>query len=453
MRAGSLSKTLVSSAVILLAFTVSLGLAGYQFGPSFAGQVEKEVAKPGFKVVKTLDSGVSPWARIECLKADGDFFVEEPFHPKGCHTHSVIEDAFGTSTPHSNLVLLHFGPNWNKGAGKVPVLMVHGAGSHAFHSWCHPYHLEVPQGQAIDKPGLMQYLSSKGVPVFAVTFSHMHGDNFLQAAQLANAIERIRQVTKTPRGAKFAVDVVCHSKGVMPVRIYASSMGEAYPEYSFVPAFRGDIGKIVFVGAPLKGIDTPFRYYPYNLTVVSKEIAAPLGPDTMLMYGFYSDFKEYNLMFPGQFQMLNNWVRDGIGFSYQSMTPDALLTMSALYNGGISALLTSRGIDRAAADAGNVIEKLNSRGLDPSITSYVLAGSKQAIDHILIGFYRLPVGEMAAPSDGVVFLKSSTWSEGLTPRGAKVAKVKEIDTHHVGLIVLPAAMEFVGSSLLGRDTD
>jgi len=42
--------------------------------------------------------------------------------------------------------------------------------------------------------------------------------------------------------------------------------------------------------------------------------------------------------------MLHNWVKDGIGFNSQSGTPDMNLTRNALYNGGTTALLHSRGI-------------------------------------------------------------------------------------------------------------
>ncbi|PKK90746.1 MAG: hypothetical protein CVV64_07660 [Candidatus Wallbacteria bacterium HGW-Wallbacteria-1] len=392
-----------------------------------------------------------PWERIELLRDNDPHFVKEPFHQEARQTHRVIQKIFGTAEPSSADVLLHFAPNWNKGKHATPILLVHGAGDHAFHGWCHPYVMEQPEGQPIDKPGMMQYLVKKGYSVFAVTFSHSHGCNFLQAQQIGNAIARIKSVLRG--GSDFKVDIITHSKGAMPARIYMSDMGKIDSDYSWMRPYAGDVRKALFIGGPLKGLDTPFRYYAYNLSVMTKEMPAPIGADLFLFYGMYVNLRDYNDMFPGQFQMLHNWVRDGISFDLQSATPDMLITRNALYHGGVSALLSSRGIDSAIERAGNVIEKLNSRGVDPSIEVNVLAGSKQAIDYVSVGFLKIPVGEMAAESDGVVFLRSSTYTDGLTARGAGLGKVKVIDTHHVGLVVRKDAMEFVEEVLSGGDTD
>ncbi|HNY11615.1 MAG TPA: hypothetical protein PKK26_08505, partial [Candidatus Wallbacteria bacterium] len=294
-------------------------------------------------------------------------------------------------------------------------------------------------------PGIMQYLVKQGYPVFAITFSHPHGDNFLQAQQIANAITRIKQVLKG--GDDFKVDVICHSKGAMAARIYISSLGEDCPQYSWITKFRGDVRKIIFVASPLRGIDTAFRYYAYNLTVVSKDMAAPVGVTYLTYLGSAIDFKDYNKMFPGQAQMLFNWVDAGIDLTLQSATVDAGLSAYSLYHGGVTPLLGSAGIDAEIKNGGDVVNKLNKKGIDPSIKAYIMAGTKQDIDNITIGIFKIPIGEMAASSDGVLFLKSATYADGLSRRGAKVENLKIFNTHHVGLTVHPDCLEFLNSSL------
>jgi triacylglycerol esterase/lipase EstA (alpha/beta hydrolase family) len=294
----------------------------------------------------------------------------------------------------------------------------------------------------------MQNLVKNGFSVFAITFSHPHGDNFLQAQQVANAIARIKQVTGAPK-----VDIICHSKGAMSVRIYASDLGAEYSEYSWLTPFRKDIRKIMFVASPLKGIDTACRYYMYNFTVMQQKLAAPLGPRSMVWQGMYTDNSAHNRLFPGQFQMLHNWVADGIPLNYQSATADANISQNALYHGGVSALLVSDGIDRAIQEAGNVISSLNRKGVDPSVTCHILAGTRQDIDTVKFFWLEFPVGEFADSSDGVLFLKSASYQKGLTARGARVASVKTLNTHHVGLTVLPAALNHITEVLSERDSD
>lgn len=389
----------------------------------------------------------NPWQRIELLEDDDAHFINENFHIKNRQDHRIIRKAFNTNKPHSRDCLLHFAPNWDKPQKKTPVLLVHGAGDNACRGFCHPWTFDLPEDGHIEKPGLMQHLVKKGFSVFAVTFSHPHGCNFMQAQQLANAIERIKAVTGSSK-----VDVVCHSKGAMAVRIYASDLAAKTHEFKWITPFRKDIRKIMFIASPLKGIDTAFRYYAYNFTVKQQNLAAPLGPESLLWQGMFVDSYHHNKLFPGQFQMLHNWVNDGIDFTYQSMTPDANLTRSVLYNGGVSALLTSDGIDRAIQEGGDVIRLLNEQGVDPSITCHVLAGSKQKIDSVKFLWLEIPVGEFAAESDGVLFLKSATYTKGLQARGAKIGSVKTLDTHHIGLTIVPAALNHIAEVLSERNT-
>lgn len=434
---GSLVARRLFFLVVIFAITVS-------FVPSAGAQMF--VNEP----VRTIVDGAAPWAKIECLKDEGAGFVREPFHENGKQTHSVVRKAFDSDTPDSRYFLLHYAPLWDKSTKKTPVLLVHGAGSQAFHSWCHPYLIEAPDGSNIEKPGLMKYLTERGYSVFAITFSHPHGDNFLQAQQLANAIGRIKSVLKG--GPDFKVDIVCHSKGAMPARIYLSSLGEEVAEYSWLTPYRGDVRKCVFVASPLKGIDTQYRYYAYNLTVLMKDIAAPMAPEWIIYLGACQRLEGYNDKFPGQAQMLHNWVEDGIDFDRQSVTTDLNATRNALYYGGTTALLKSAGIDAAIKRSGNVIEKLCARGVAPGVVCSILAGTKQDIDHVSIGMWNIPVGEFADSSDGVLFYKSATYAAGLTARGAKVARIGTFKFHHVGLIFWPDALKFIEGELSGRNT-
>lgn len=413
---------------------------------AFVGQLP---ANAEVKVVSDLSGRDSnPWERIELLEDDDPHFVTENFHLKSRQNHRIIQKAFNTNKPHSRNFLLHFAPNWSRSRNKTPVLLVHGAGDNACRGFCHPWTFDLPEDGNIEKPGMMQFLVKKGFAVFAITYSHPHGCNFLQAQQLANAISRIKSVTGADK-----VDVVCHSKGAMSVRIYASDLGASTHEFKWLTPFRHDIRNIVFVASPLKGIDTAFRYYAYNFTVKQQNLAAPLGPESMLWQGMFVDNYHHNKLFPGQFQMLHNWVKDGIGFNNQSGTPDANYTRSILYNGGVSTLLVSDGIDRAIQEGGDVIRLLNEKGVDPSITCHVLAGTKQTIDTVKFGWLELPVGEFAGDSDGVLFLKSATWTKGLRARGARLGSVKVLDTHHVGLTIIPAALNHIAEVLSERNTD
>jgi pimeloyl-ACP methyl ester carboxylesterase len=404
-------------------------------------------AQAELKLVKEFEGrDSSPWERIEQIKDTNRNFTFEKFHYKSRRTHSITYKAFGSNTPHSSRFLLHFAPNWNKATHPVPILLVHGAGDNATRGFAHPWVFDIPEDGKIEKPGIMQNLVKKGFSVFAITFSHPHGDNFLQAQQIANAINRIRQVTGADK-----VDVLCHSKGAMSVRIYASDLGEEYPKYSWITPYQNDIRKILFVASPLKGIDTAFRYYAYNFTVMYEDMAAPLGATIMTWQGQFAGTEKHNELFPGQFQMLHNWVKDGIPFNYQSSTPDMNTTRKALYFGGSTTLVSSDGIDATIQKAGDVINSLCRKGIDPSITCHILAGSKQEIDKVKFFWFEFPVGEFADSSDGVLFLKSATYKKGLTARGAKIGSVKVLNTHHVGVTVLPAALDHISEVFSERD--
>jgi len=52
-----------------------------------------------------------------------------------------------------------------------------------------------------------------------------------------------------------------------------------------------------------------------------------------------------------------------------------------------------------------------------------------------------------------LFLKSATYKKGLTARGAKVASVKTLNMHHVGVTVRPEALNHISEVLRERNSD
>lgn len=100
-----------------------------------------------------------------------------------------------------------------------------------------------------------------------------------------------------------------------------------------------------------------------------------------------------------------------------------------------------------------MIDSLNNKGVDPSITCHILAGTKQELEKIKFGWLQIPVGEFAASSDGVLFLKSATYTKGLAARGAKIGSVKTLDYTHVGLTIWPLALNHITEVLSERDSD
>jgi hypothetical protein len=427
--AGTLKNGFIKFEISMLTLIFCITLFSISiFNPLFSAQ---------FTIEKSLEKNVAPWVKIECLKITDTQLKTEPFHPKAVQSHPIVQNAFGTETPEPTQVLIHYAPAWNT-SKKTPVLLVHGAGDNAYRAWAHPWEFVVAPGNPIKVPGMMQFLSNKGYPVFALTFSHSHGNNFYQALQLSAAIDRIKKITN-----KSKINVITHSKGAMPARIYMSDMKKIYKTLTWLPEYGQDVDKVIFIAGPLKGVDTPFRYYAYNLAVYTQSLGAPFGADRLNIMGMYVDVSKYKNMFQGQYQMLYNWVKDGIPLSIDSATPDFQISANALYNGGYSVLLTSKGIDDAIKKSGSLIYTLNKQGLDPTIKISVLAGSRQVVDYINMGFMKIPVGEKAAPSDGVAFVASTTYTDGLTARGAVVHNKHIIEQNHVMVTVHKDALEFV----------
>ncbi len=377
----------------------------------------------------------------------------------------LVADCFGASAPHSRAVVLHhLAPAPDAPPRDRPVLLVPGAGDNAIRSYTF----------------MALTLRLAGFEVYAITFAHRHGDNFLQAEQVANALAVIGA-----RHPDALIDVVAHSKGGMPTRIYASNHPGAdwsavHPAYDARGTrYRGDIGRLFFFGAPLAGLDTSFRWPSANFfPVYGVPLDSPGSWRTFFTAGnpfLPVDLEPYSLYggadgsFPGQAQMLAPWdeVYDLPGSNpllgvYASVQQDWFTT----YYGGFGFVSESDGIGDAIEESGGVVEALQRTGVDPDIDLYVVGGGNPILSSAGFGglafaswfadgdaaarrnFWEdgvaavldlyfpwwpafedeLPrlvagtafLGEISGPSDGVLFVDSALDESGITLRGAEV---------------------------------
>jgi len=345
-----------------------------------------------------------------------------------------VRSAFGTDAPHANSFLLHAAPGWQDHGQATPVVLVPGAFDDATRRWALPHQ---EGGHDDPRPGLMSYLAGRGSPVFAVTYSHNHGDNIYQGEALANAIQRVRSLLGRQDDATFQVNLVAHSKGAMSVRSYVQSASGFYSDRKFLTPFRGDVSRVAFIASPLGGLDLPYRYYIYNLQQFTQSGRAPVAASRMILYGFWKDAGPSYLLsghYPGQLQMLFDLRKRGVPYGLMSCTADANDSMHRLVDGGRSFFVESEGIEHAIAEGGSLIEKLNSVGFPRSVASAVLAGNKPVLYDPRLLPFRIPIGmEITAPSDGLLFVKSALYTEGLTVGGASLLDQKTMFLDHIEL--------------------
>ena len=357
------------------------------------------------------------WARIERLTALAKEFPQEKARPNGRQRDAELIAGFGTATPSSRDVLLHYAKGWEQGQG-TPVLLVHGVLVDANTSWHDPH----------DQEGLAPYLSRKGKRVFALTFAHRHGDNTLWAEQIAWAIARIREVTGVSE-----VDVVAHSKGTVAARTLVSGI-----RHSWMTPYGKDVRKLVLLGGPHLGLDFPFRHPLVNYGLYPEKDDrlrnAPLSWTKMLVMGLWLDTSALSLMtdagnyFPGQSQLLYRW--DDV-YPLPMHEPDWYTT----YHGGRGLVSESAGITRAIAQGGHYIDRLRKTPLDPGVSLAVLAGNKPDLAGVL--------NETTGPADGVVFVKSATHTEDMTRKGAALLAKDVLPLNHMELIYAPAAKSWL----------
>ena len=343
--------------------------------------------------------------------------IEERFCESNEHLDPDIVQAFGGPRPPANSFLLHHGQGNNLRINRTPVLLIHGAGHNA-NIWADPLQ--------IGGHGLLHFLVANAYPVFAITFSHPHGDNYLQAEQLAEAIRQVTMATGKPR-----VDLVAHSKGGIPARLYLSGVKK-----SWGTPYRGDVRRLVMLGVPNRGLDYSFRKPQVNYLIFATKASGPMSWERMLYLGQVVDTSNYSVYlngsYPGQRQLLYRW---DTKYPLEILQPDWWTT----YYGGEGLLSHSRGIDPAIAEGGYLIEILEEAGVDKDVQIALLAGSKNDFAPYL--------GITSGPSDGMIFVDSALHTEALTSKGARLLAVGKMPVNHLELITAPLVWQWIRAQL------
>lgn len=342
------------------------------------------------------------WEKVESRQAASlKDKKPEKFCAENLHRDIDIAAHFGTATPATDQYLLHFAPGWDKNRNSVPVLLIHGAGLDAT-SYTDLY--------SMGFQGLQQQLVELGYRVFAVTFSHPHGDNYYQAEQLADALARVKEITKAPQ-----VDIIAHSKGGVAANLYFSGLSSS--------AYRGDVRRYIMLGTPNMGLDFPFRNPLFNYLVYTSGSNGVMAWDKILSMGTMVNTSDRAIYsdgcFPGQSQMLYRWDDE---FPLDVLQPDWWTT----YFGGSGFVSHSRGITAAIKDGDFLVSKLENHGLDAGIEFSILAGSNSRFNSF--------VGESSAPSDGVMLVDSVLHSDGLQKSGAKLIEKTTMAVNHMELL-------------------
>ena len=380
-----------------------------------------------------------------------------------------IATSFGTGTPHSSQFLLHVGLHEPTAEG-TPVLMVPGAGDNGSRGF-------ITMATKLDR---------ENRPVFAMTFAHPHGDVFMHAEAVADAIEVVKQRT----GAE-QVDVVAHSKGGIATTIYASHhQGADWGRddyHTHGTTYRDDIRRMVLIAVPLGGVDTTYRWSGLNFYSLDADAAlAPTSwseyyPNTTAVPVVSDDLADQDILpdgadyFPGQRQLLARW-----DDTYELPGSQAWLGLYAVqqdwlttYEGGFGLLSYSEGIEAGISAGGDLIQRLENIGVDPAVELYLLAGTNPIMpngdDDLAKQFDSLSglvdyeelladatargipmeadadeltglddgylvLGELTGPSDGLVFVGSALKQRALDARGAQVIEARRANLSHIDLL-------------------
>lgn len=195
----------------------------------------------------------------------------------------------GPTRPEARFVLLQHGPRTARGqctSTRPPVLLVHGALQNG-NVWLYPGGNDGSGGAypgTTQTTGFVQALETTGRCTYAITFGSFHGDNYNQAINLVNAIDRIKLLTGRPK-----VDVIAWSKGVLSADLYIGNVPSwtdfgtkhfeqlALEQARRVPPFQSDVHTYVPLSGPHLGIDLNFRHPYNNLLIFSTLENAPIG--------------------------------------------------------------------------------------------------------------------------------------------------------------------------------
>lgn len=341
------------------------------------------------------------WDKIEIRQVKKLEGIKERFCEVNTQVDPDFINLFGTDTPDSDTYLFHYAPGWDKNANYPPVLLIHGAGLDAS-SFTNIYNLGYK--------GLQQRLVERGHRVFAVTFPHSHGDNFIQAEIIADAIHHITQICKVPQ-----IDLIAHSKGGIAARIYLS--GLAHTPYS------GNVRRFFMLGVPNLGTDYAFRNPTISYLIFMAGGNGVIAWDKILYLGGMIDITPRSIYhdgcFPGQSQILYPWDAE---YPLDTTQQDWWTT----YYGGSGFMSHSRGIKAAIKDGGFLITKLENKGLNPEIEIALVAGNNNFIGVIPI--------QTTIMSDGIVFVDSALNTDGMIKNGAKILDKTIMPVNHIELL-------------------
>ena len=420
----------------------------------------------------TLDGEIKLWSTIQRWDdPDRSLFHPEAYNsatawPTDSSFAPFIDVCFESTEPYSSSFLLHLGLNESVAQG-TPILFVPGAGDNASRGFI----------------TLATKMDNLVRPVYAMTFAHPHGDVFLQAEAVADAIA----VIKARTGAE-QVDLVGHSKGGIAAVVYTShtanaDWGDADYESIGTP-YRGDVRRLLLIATPLGGIDTTYRWSALNYASLEADAAlSPSSwktyyPSTTAVWALNDSLADQDYapdgadLFPGQRQLVarQDYPLPGsqLWLGGYALQPDWWTT----YEGGLGLWSNSDGIDAAVADGGYLIGRLAERGVDPDVPIWLLAGANPLMpngDALLEDLFagigpnlwsdlvddidahdvplavdadeldglskgKLVLGEITGPSDGLVFISSALYGRSVTARGAVIVEKKKVNLSHLDLL-------------------
>lgn len=349
----------------------------------------------------SFTTGISNgWNRVERWRdTSGNLSAEDfPTDGRGDQT-GQRATFFGTSKPSSARFLLYHAPGWSSNTKSVPVLLVHGANQDADIAWANPNDAG-GYGcgqQTCPSTGLMQSLAADNFKVFALSLAHKNGDGYFWAEQIANAIT----VIKTKTGAS-KVDVITWSKSAFNARMYISSVTRPWGT-----RYRGDVRRLIMLGAPNNGIDWSFRHgWTHTFAVYpgcGGVINGPTAHTSIMCYGVWNTGPQWSYassFFPGSVQMLKRWDATYPLPSYEQDWYTTYYGGQGFYSGG-------QGIQ--AFMHLSLVDQLRAAGTPADVRVHNLCGDRANI--------ALIHNEHTGPSDGVVFVASCNDSTGSSNHG------------------------------------
>lgn len=109
------------------------------------------------------------------------------------------------------------------------------------------------------------------------------------------------------------------------------------------------------------------------------------------------------------------------------------------YHGGLGFVSHSRGINTAIADGGNLIARLEKAGGGAGVELSVLAGDNHMFGPVL--------GDVSAPSDGLVFVDSVLNTDAMVAGGAILKEKITLKVNHLELLFYRKVIRWIDQQL------